>query len=107
MFERYTEKARGVIFLARYEASQYGSHFIEPEHILLALLRGDKVLANRFLRAPAASESIRKQIDAHTTIGEKISTSVDLPLSQEGKRVLDYAAKESEGLSHRHIGPEH
>ena len=25
MFERYTEKARRVIFFARYEASQYGS----------------------------------------------------------------------------------
>ena len=51
MFERYTEKARRVIFFARYEASQYGSPYIETEHLLLGLLREDKVLANRFLRA--------------------------------------------------------
>ena len=32
MFERYTEKARRVIFFARYEASQFGSPYIETEH---------------------------------------------------------------------------
>ena len=42
MFERYTEKARRVIFFARYEASQFGSPYIETEHLLLGLLRGDK-----------------------------------------------------------------
>jgi ATP-dependent Clp protease ATP-binding subunit ClpC len=35
MFERYTEKARRVIFFARYEASQFGSPYIETEHLLL------------------------------------------------------------------------
>ncbi|MDQ6708030.1 MAG: hypothetical protein M3Z85_18900, partial [Acidobacteriota bacterium] len=47
MFERYTEKARRVIFFARYEASQFGSPYIETEHLLLGLLREDKTLANR------------------------------------------------------------
>ena len=41
MFERYTEKARRVIFFARYEASQFGSPYIETEHLLLGLLRED------------------------------------------------------------------
>ena len=38
MFERYTEKARRVIFFARYEASQFGSPYIETEHLLLGLV---------------------------------------------------------------------
>ena len=88
MFERYTEKARRVIFFARYEASQFGSPYIETEHLLLGLLREDKALTNRFLRSHASVESIRKQIEGHTTIREKVSTSVDLPLSNECKRVL-------------------
>ena len=50
MFERYTEKARRIIFFGRYEASQFGSPYIETEHLLLGLLREDKALANRFLR---------------------------------------------------------
>src|ERR671937_2302165 len=107
MFERYTEKARRVIFFARYEASQFGSPYIETEHLLLGLLREDKALTNRFLRSHASVESIRKQIEGHTTIREKVSASVDLPLSNECKRVLAYAAEEAERLSHKHIGTEH
>ncbi len=107
MFERYTEKARRVIFFARYEASQFGSPYIETEHLLLGLLREDKALTNRFLRSHASVDSIRKQIEGHTTIREKVSTSVDLPLSNECKRVLAYAAEEAERLSHKHIGTEH
>ena len=107
MFERYTEKARRVIFFARYEASQFGSPYIETEHLLLGLLREDKQLANRFLRSHAAVDSIRKQIEGHTTVREKVSTSVDLPLSHECKRVLAYGAEEAERLNHKHIGTEH
>jgi ATP-dependent Clp protease ATP-binding subunit ClpC len=107
MFERYTEKARRVIFFARYEASQFGSPYIETEHILLGLLREDKVLGNRFLYSHGTFESIRRQIESHTTIREKVSTSVDLPLSNECKRVLAYAAEEAERLGHKHLGTEH
>jgi ATP-dependent Clp protease ATP-binding subunit ClpC len=107
MFERYTEKARRVIFFARYEASQFGSPYIETEHLLLGLLREDKALSNRFLRSHASVESIRKQIEGHTTAREKVSTSVDLPLTNESKRVLAYAGEEAERLAHNHIGTEH
>ncbi len=107
MFERYTEKARRVIFFARYEASNFGSPYIETEHLLLGVLREDKAVTNRFLQPHASVDSIRKQIEGHTTIREKISTSVDLPLSNECKRVLAYAAEEAELLSHQHIGTEH
>jgi ATP-dependent Clp protease ATP-binding subunit ClpC len=83
------------------------SLYIETEHLLLGLLREDKALTNRFLRSHASVESIRKQVEAHTTIREKVSTSVDLPLSDECKRVLAYAAEEAERLGHKHIGTEH
>ena len=107
MFERYTEKARRVIFFARYEASQYGSPYIESEHLLLGLLREDKAITNRFLRSDASVESFKKQIEAHTTVREKTSTSVDLPLSNECKRVLAYASEEAERLASKYIGTEH
>ena len=107
MFERYTEKARRVIFFARYEASQFGSPCIETEHLLLGLLREDKALTNRFLRSDAAVESIRKQVDQLTTRREMISTSVDLPLSHESKHVLAFAAEESNSLKHEHIETAH
>ena len=71
MFERYTEKARRVIFFARYEASQFGSPYIETEHLLLGLLREDKALTNRFLRSHASVESIRKQIEDTPRFGKR------------------------------------
>jgi ATP-dependent Clp protease ATP-binding subunit ClpC len=108
MFERYTEKARRVIFFARYEASQFGAQAIDAEHILLGLLREDKQLTQRFFRSPNSTvESIRKEIEKNTVLRDKVSPSVDLPLSVGAKRVLSYAADESERFQHRHIGTEH
>src|SRR5947209_11430889 len=108
MFERYTEKARRVIFFARYEASMVGAPAIEPEHLLLGLLREDKTLTGRFFpRASVNIEAIRKEIEGRTLLREKISTSVELPLAPETKRVLAYAHEESDRLQHRHIGTEH
>ena len=106
MFERYTEKARRVIFFARYEASQYGSSYIDTEHLLLGLLREDKRLQH-VLNLSITFESISAKVEARSVIRERVSTSVDLPLSNEGKRVLAYAAEEADKLSNRHIGTEH
>ena len=75
--------------------------------MLLGLLRQDRALADRYLRSPAAVESIRKQIEGYTAPAEKTSTSVDLPLSHECKRVLAYGAEEAQRINHKHIGTEH
>jgi ATP-dependent Clp protease ATP-binding subunit ClpC len=106
MFERFTEKARRVIFFGRYEASQFGSPYIETERLLLGLLREDKGLNRRFL-PPSALDRIRLEIERTAVTREKGSTSVDLPLSNESKRVLAYASEEAERLNHNHIGTEH
>jgi len=52
-------------------------------------------------------ESIRRQVDAHTTVRKSFSTSVDLPFANECRRVLAYAAEEPESLGHTHIGTQH
>jgi len=107
MFERYTEKARRTIFFARYEASQFGCSYIETEHLLLGLFREDKALANQFLTSYAKLEAIRHSVAQRGMTGLKISTSVDLPLSQESKHVLALAAEESERMKHDYIGTPH
>ncbi len=108
MFEKYTEKARRVIFFSRYEASQLGSRSIETEHILLGLLREDKALAKRFFPGGDNTvDSIRKQVEGRTLSQDRVSTSVELPLSDESKRVLNYAAEEADRLLKNYIGTEH
>ena len=74
---------------------------------LLGLLREDRGFARRFVHGDTGVEAVRAQIEAVTIKGEKVATSVDLPLSNECKRVLAYAAEEAERLSHKHIGSEH
>jgi len=107
MFERYTEKARRVIFFARYEASQYGSPYIETEHLLLGLLREDRALAKKFLGEVNSEEGIRAEIEKHITPRERLSTSVEVPLTLESKKIMNLAAEEADRLGHRHIGTEH
>ncbi|UCF38011.1 MAG: ATP-dependent Clp protease ATP-binding subunit [Acidobacteriota bacterium] len=108
MFEKYTEKARRVIFFARYEASQLGSRSIETEHILLGLLREDKALAGRFFpKSQSVLNGIRQEIEDRLEKAEKVSTSVELPLSDQSKRVLTYATEEADRLLCNYIGTEH
>ena len=108
MFERYTERARRVLFFARYEASQLGSVSIEPEHLLLGLIREGKGLTSRiFARAEIALESIRKDIEGRTVLRERMAPSVDIPFSADARRALQFAADEADRLLHTYIGTEH
>jgi ATP-dependent Clp protease ATP-binding subunit ClpC len=108
MFERYTERARRVLFFARYEATQLGSTSIETEHLLLGLIREGKGLTSRiFARSHLSLENIRKEIEGRTIFREKVSTSVEIPFSADTKRVLTFAAEEADRLLHTYIGTEH
>ncbi|MGI9055080.1 MAG: ATP-dependent Clp protease ATP-binding subunit [Pyrinomonadaceae bacterium] len=109
MFERYTEKARRVIFFARYEALQYGSQLIAPEHILLGLMREDKTVTARFFpfRKSVTVEAVRREFEERIVLRERIPQSVELHLAPESKKILIYANEESRALRNRHIGPEH
>src|ERR671921_25597 len=108
MFGCYTERARRVLFFARYEATQLGSTSIETEHLLLGLIREGKGLTSRiFARSHLSLENIRKEIEGRTVFREKVSTSVEIPFSAETKRVLQFAAEEADRLLHNYIGTEH
>ena len=99
MFDRYTEKARRTIFFARYEASQFGTPFIEPEHLPLGILRESPTVRELIGGQTHADAFFRKTFD-DAPVRAKISTSVDLPLSPSSKRILALAADEAELLSH-------
>jgi ATP-dependent Clp protease ATP-binding subunit ClpA len=96
-----------VIFFARYEASQYGSHSIELEHLLLGVAREDSALFHRLMGSTYVGGEIRHEIEKHITQRERIATSLDVPLSTDSKNALRFAAEESERLGHRHIETAH
>src|SRR5688572_15274512 len=109
MFERYTERSRRVIFFARYEALQYGSPSISPEHVLLGLMREDKTISARFLsfRTNLTVDAVRRDVEERIVLRDRIPQSAELHLATETEEILFYANEESRHLKNRHIGPEH
>ena len=109
MFERYTERSRRVIFFARYEALQYGSPVIAPEHILLGLMREDKTLPSRYFpfRSNLSVDAVRREVEGRIVLRDRIPQSAELHLAPETKKILFYANEESRHLQTRTIGPEH
>ena len=108
MFERYTEPARRVLFVARYEASQLGAAAIEPEHVLLALIReahgpGTRILAELGLSA----EHVRRRIDRRAVFGAVVADSLPAPFSRSTQDALRAAAEEADRLGSRLIQPQH
>src|SRR5215470_17319617 len=95
--ERYNERARRVIFFARYEASATGSRDIGTEHLLLGLVRECPDLfkgESPSIDVAAMAEEVRATVQQ----GERVSTSIDLPLALASKRVLARAAEEADAL---------
>ncbi len=108
MFEKFTEKAKRVLFLARYEASQMGSRFIGTEHLLLGLLKeSEDVTRELFHRSNIAIDMLRAELEEISPSRERISTSVDIPFSEETKKALNYAEEEANRLLHSYVGTEH
>jgi ATP-dependent Clp protease ATP-binding subunit ClpC len=104
MFERYTQKARRVVYFARESAKAYGSLYIATEHLLLGLIKEDRALVRRFARK--GIKEIRTQIDAQVTRSEPIAITA-LPLTSEAKYVLSLAADSADRMGDRRIGPKH
>jgi ATP-dependent Clp protease ATP-binding subunit ClpC len=106
LFERYTEAARRVISRAREQASGCASSQIEPDDLLIGLLREHN--ADRFIGSPETLDSIERRI----TSGETNSRTAD----NLGQPALQPYIKPCAGicsggvpehLNHRHIGTEH
>jgi ATP-dependent Clp protease ATP-binding subunit ClpC len=106
LFERYTESARRALFFSRYEASELNRGSIETEHLLLGVLRAGKGVTIRlFGHAKMSYEAVRGTFEAGA--GERIPTAVEIPFSEETKRILNHAVEEADRLRHSYIGTEH
>ena len=108
MFEKYNEKSRRALFFARYEASKLGSRVIESEHILLGILReGEESIVELLQRLNVRSEDLRRDIEGERVFVERISSTAELPLSEESKKILAFASHEAESMVHPAVGSEH
>ncbi|MCZ6650610.1 MAG: ATP-dependent Clp protease ATP-binding subunit [Acidobacteria bacterium] len=108
MLEKFTEKAKRILFLARYEASQTGSKVIGTEHMLLGIIKeNEDITAELLARSNINVDLLRAELEARGPSRERTATSVEIPFSDEVKRVLGFAEEEAERLLHPSIGTEH
>jgi enamine deaminase RidA (YjgF/YER057c/UK114 family) len=104
MFERYTEGARQALFFARYEASRLGAIAIESEHLLLGVLRKWHDDSPPILAAlPVDYDTLRSEIASRTGLREPLPVSIEIPFSEDAKRILQHTAAEADRLRHTQI----
>lgn len=108
MFERYTESARRALFFARYEVTELGGLAIEPEHLLLGLLRAiTPVVDQVFREAKISIAEVRGEVERRLVERERVATSIEVPFSEAAKRALRFTEEEANRMNLRWIGTEH
>ena len=107
MWQRFTERARRVVFFAQEEAGRLGESYVSTEHLLLGLVREHDSVAARILdRMGVSLGRIRSEIERSVTRGEG-RLGQDMQLTPRAKRVIDLAYDEARQLSNNYIGTEH
>ncbi len=108
MFNRFTERARKVILLAKEEAKRFNHDYIGTEHILLGLIREGEGVASAVLQKMGLSfEKIRLEIEKLVQPGPSTVVSGDIPFTPQAKKVIELAMDEARALNHNYIGTEH
>lgn len=108
MFNRFTERARKVIVLAKEEAKRFNHDYIGTEHLLLGLVReGEGVAAAVLQKIGLDLESIRIEIEKVVQPGPPTQVMGDIPFTPRSKKALELAAEEARALGHSYIGTEH
>jgi len=104
----YTPKAKRSLFFARYEATRSGNVEVEPEHLILGLIRADPELLRRLSGlSPDPVSYIRAAVEVGTAFGVKSTIGELPPLSRSAQQALDSAFVQSQNLNHDYIGTEH
>jgi ATP-dependent Clp protease ATP-binding subunit ClpC len=107
MWQRFTERARKIVFYAQEEAGRLGENYVSTEHLLLGLTRVDDSVAARILdRLGVSLERVRKEIERQITRGDG-RLGRDMQLTPRAKRVIDLAYDEARQLNNAYIGTEH
>lgn len=108
MFNRFTERARKVIILAKEEARRFNHDYIGTEHILLGLIReGEGVASTVLQKLNLSLENIRLEIEKLVQPGPTTQIIGDIPFTPRAKKALELAAEEARSLGHNYIGTEH
>lgn len=108
MFDRFTDRAKKVMNLARQEAQRFNHEYLGTEHILLGLVQeGSGVAANVLKNMGIDLSKIRAEVEKIVKTGPSMVTMGQLPFTPRAKKVLELSVEEASNLGHNYIGTEH
>jgi len=108
MFDRFTDRAKKVMNLARQEAQRFNHEYLGTEHILLGLVQeGSGVAANVLKQMQIDLDKIRVEVEKIVKTGPSMVTMGQLPFTPRAKKVLELSLEEASNLGHNYIGTEH
>jgi len=108
VFERFSERARRVVILAREEAGRFRHDFVGTEHVLLGLIRDGEGIATAVLqRLGLRLEDVKAEVERTLAGFPKSLTFGEVPFTPQAKRVLELSIEEARQLGHNYIGTEH
>ena len=108
MFDRFTDRAKKVMNLARQEAQRFNHEYLGTEHVLLGLVQeGSGVAANVLKNMGIDLNKIRMEVEKIVKTGPSMVTMGQLPFTPRAKKVLELSMEEAGTIGHNYIGTEH
>lgn len=108
MFDKFTNRAKQVIKLAKKEAQRLNHNYLGTEHVLLGLLKlGQGVAVNVLKNMNIDFETVRAEVEKLVGYGPEIQVIGDPALTGKVKKVFEYANEEAANLNHNYVGTEH
>jgi len=110
MFDRFTDRARRVLTLARQEAMRLGHDHVGTEHLLLGIVKEGSGLAAVVLEKFNVSlPTVRQKVEqlCHGPSANPPTSSGSLPQTDRYSRVLAWAIDEANALANNYVGTEH
>ncbi|MFT5232413.1 MAG: ATP-dependent Clp protease ATP-binding subunit ClpC [Candidatus Krumholzibacteriia bacterium] len=108
MNDRFTQRVRKVLFLARDEAGRLQHDYIGTEHLLLGVIReGEGVAANVLRRMNLEFDRIQKAVEDSVSAPMGPVSIGEIPFTPRAKKVLELSIDEARLHNHNYVGTEH
>src|ERR1700675_2434898 len=108
MFDKFTNRAKQVIKLAKKEAQRMNHNYLGTEHVLLGLLKlGQGIAVNVLRNFNLDYDTVRAEVERLVGFGPEIQVYGDAALTGKVKKVFEFANEEAAALNHNYVGTEH
>lgn len=107
MWQRFTDHAKRVVFLAQEEAAKLGDNYVSTEHMLLGIVRERNSGASQALRLMGVDPAKLKETLDHRVEKKGPLHTGDMQLAPRAKRSVDLAYEEARRINQGRVCSEH